>query len=244
MEQKQLFKIRDLRKKDQYKIDDKYLNGYAKILGVYSTAVYNSLARHSEFYTQKAFPSEKLIAEEHNITDRSVRNAIEKLKRANILQIKKERSNKGQWLNNIYFLIDKSEWKQPEELKDTARGIESAIKDNTLRRITHKKDNITATQSVASDYDYKIINRLIELFKLVNPSYERFYGNKTQRQAIERLLKRFGEEKLEKIIKFLPKIFGKPFAPVITTPYLLEQKLANLISYIERYKHNSNLIKI
>ena len=245
MEQQTLFKIRDLRKKDQFKIDDKYLNGYARILGVYATVVYNSLCRHAEFYTQKAFPSEKLIAEEHNITERTVRNAIKKLGIANIIEIKKERSSRGQWLNNTYFLIDKLEWKKPEELNDlwfnqrniktqpeeshdTARGTRSAIKDNTLRRITNKKE--LATPSVAG----KEISDLIELFKPVNPTYERLFANTTQRASLERLVKKFGYEKTGNLISYLPKIFGKPYTPQITTPYMLEQKLGDLLSFIQK----------
>lgn len=174
--QQQLFKVRDLRKKTQFKIDDAYLNGYAKILGVYSTAVYNSLARHAEFESQRAFPSERLIAEEHNITDRSVRNAIKKLKLTNIINIQKERSNQGKWLNNVYILLDKSEWKKPEELKDlwkpigikkqkpeelkvSTRGMKSAIKDNTLRGITHIKDNTYSKNLELAKLLYKLIKK-------------------------------------------------------------------------------------
>ena len=157
MDQQQLFKVRDLRKKDQFKIDDAYLNGYAKILGVYSTAVYNSLCRHAEFNTQKAFPSEKLIAKEHGITERCVRNEVRKLKDANIITIKKERSSKGQWLNNLYILLDKSEWTSPKELKDLwkTKGTERPNQRNLttlpeelkvplrihIKKDTNKKDN-------------------------------------------------------------------------------------------------------
>ena len=114
-EQQQLlaFKIRDLRRKTQYKIDDDYLNIYARILGVYATAVYNSLSRHAEFYSQKAFPSERLIAEEHGIGERTVRKALRILKMANIIEIGKERGRQGKWANNIYFLKDRSEWEKP-----------------------------------------------------------------------------------------------------------------------------------
>ena len=256
-EQKQLFKVRDLRKKDQFKIDDKYLNGYAKILGVYSTAVYASLTRHAEFNSQKAFPSEKLIAEEHSITERCVRNEIKKLKLTNIIAIEKERSSKGQWLNNLYILLDKSEWKKPEELKDLwkTRGTERPNQRNLttepeelkvplrihIKKDTNKKDNKLAKPSFAG----KEVNLLIEKFKGVNPSYEQLFKNKTQRGALQRLVKKYGVIKTGNMIDYLPKIFGKPYAPVITTPYLLEQKLANLINYIQqRSQKKPNIVKI
>ena len=132
-EQQQLqpFKIRDLRKKTQYKIDDAYLNQYARILGVYSTAVYNSLSRHAEFYSQKAFPSERLIAEEHNINERTVRNSIKMLKIANIIDVGKERGRQGKWANNVYFLKDKSEWAKPCELVKKMMDLEDQRHEKT-----------------------------------------------------------------------------------------------------------------
>jgi len=244
--QQTLFKIRDLRKKDQFKIDDAYLNGYAKIFGPATTAVYNSLSRHAEFYTQEAFPSEELIAEEHNITARTVRTAIKKLKSANIIKISKER-RKGKWLNNIYSLIDKSEWIPPEEIKglwlktrgkkqqkpeEITRGNLRPIKDNKGKDNIYK-DTHTAIQGIAVRKDQTIFD-LIELFKPINPTYERLFKNKTQRSSLERLVKKFGQEKVRDMIKGLSKIFGQPYAPTITTPYLLELKLSNYISYIQK----------
>jgi len=257
MEQRQLFKVRDLRKKDQFKIDDRYLNGYARIFGVSTTAVYSSLCRHAEFYSQKAFPSERLIAEEHNISIRTVRRAIEKLKSANIVNIEKVRSSKGQWLNNTYFLIDKLEWKKPEDIKDlwetrgqkqqepedirdATRGHHVSIKDNTLRRITHKKDNTLAKQSFAG----KEINDLIDMFKEVNPSYKRIYSNKTQRAALERIVKDHGTEKIEWVLGILPQTNKEQFAPVITTPLQLEDKLGSLLAFYQKKGKDKKLIKI
>lgn len=187
MEEKQqtLFKIRDLRKKDQFKIDDKYLNGYARIFGTTTTAVYNSLSRHAEFHTQEAFPSEKLIAEEHNITDRSVRTAIKKLKSANIIKVGRERRN-GKWLNNIYSLVDKSEWKSPEEIKDLWLKPEEKNDSNqrkspeekidllriTKGRITNNKDN-KEEKGLVKPTTRQNTNFLKEDYKKIEDTYRR-----------------------------------------------------------------------
>jgi len=265
-EQQKLFKVRDLRKKDQYKIDDLYLNGYARIFGPTTTAVYNSLSRHAKFYTQESFPSEKLIAEEHNITDRSVRKAIKNLKEANIIQVERKKY-KGKWLNNVYFLIDKSEWKKPEEIinelqnqrkkttygstietrgkkeqkpeekNDTTRGKKQPIKD-TNSKDTHIKDNIATSNEVAKRKDQEIFD-LIEKFKEINPSYERLFSNKTQRAAIQRLLDKFGEKKLEKLINTISITNQMKFAPIITTPLELESKLGRLLSFIKQQQQTN-----
>lgn len=82
------------------------------------------------------------------------------------------------------------------------------------------------------------INPLIEIFKEVNPSYERLYANKNQRAAIERMIKKMGIEKLEAIIKFLPKSNSYKHAPKITTPYVLEAKLGDLLAWVNVQKNN------
>jgi len=93
-------------------------------------------------------------------------------------------------------------------------------------------DNKTTDNTLSKDKEIDI-NHFIDKFKLVNPSYEKLFGNKTQRKSIENLLDKLGPEKLEKLIDFLPAIFGKPYAPRITTPYQLEEKLGDLIAYIK-----------
>uniref|UniRef100_A0A6H1ZFV1 Putative DNA binding, helix-turn-helix domain containing protein n=1 Tax=viral metagenome TaxID=1070528 RepID=A0A6H1ZFV1_9ZZZZ len=242
MEQQQLFKVRDLRKKDQYKIDDKYLNGYAKIFGPTTTAVYNSLSRHAEFHTQEAFPSEELIAEEHGIGRKSVQRSIKQLKGANIIKVDRVR-RKGKWLNNMYYLVDRDEWFKPEDIKDLWKakrhwrrkpedikaktiGHQDPIKD------THSKDNTykeLATLQVADP-----INPLIELFKSVNPTYTRLYSDKTQRACLDRLLRLMGREKLEAVINIIQQTNQMPYAPVITTPYELEKKLGSLMAFVKK----------
>ncbi len=118
----------------------------------------------------------------------------------------------------------------------------NALSANNLNALNADKE--LATPSVAERKD-QVIFDLIEKFKAVNPTYERLFGNTTQRGALERLVKKFGKEQIGKMIDYLPKIFGKPYAPVITTPYLLEQKFANYINYVQKEKgRGSKVIKI
>ena len=102
--------IRDLRIKEKFSINDEYLNGYARLCGVYATAVYNSLCRHAD-KNQECFPSIKLISEQHAISERAVIRAIKKLLEWSIIKKTRERKNNGKWENNIYQLLDKSQWK-------------------------------------------------------------------------------------------------------------------------------------
>lgn len=100
------FKVRDLRKKQQFIIDDAYLNDYARLMSPYATCVYLSLCRHAD-KAQKAFPSIRRIAEQHHISTKSVKRGLKELLSWNI--IRKQRL--GGRMSNTYWLLDKSEWK-------------------------------------------------------------------------------------------------------------------------------------
>lgn len=245
--QQTLFKVRDLRQKTQFKIDDVYLNGYARICGVNATLVYMSLCRHAEFNSQKAFPSQNKIGFELGISVASVKRGIKALTEYNIIKIDKEKM-RGKFSNNVYYLIDKSEWEPaiaPQELREkkthhssetvahTPPTAGDTLKDNKVLRITKKKDNKDlAMPSIAGNR----LNDLIELFKPINPSYERLFSNKTERAALERLVNKFGDKAVESMIKILPQIVKKPYAPKITTPYQLERDLGKLKIFFEQEK--------
>lgn len=107
------FKVRDFRHKKWFMMDDTYLNGYAKILGPHATCVYLSLCRHADNKEQSSFPSQELIAKEHSISRRTVESKIGLLREYNIIKTVRERSEKGRWSRNTYYLLDKSEWILP-----------------------------------------------------------------------------------------------------------------------------------
>ncbi len=105
------FKVRDLRHKQFFMVDDAYLNGYAKFCGINATGVYCSLCRHAS-KDQVCFPSKKLIAEELNISERYVYTAIKILESFGIIRIsQKTRRENGKFHSLTYVLADKSRWK-------------------------------------------------------------------------------------------------------------------------------------
>lgn len=134
-------------------IDDAYLNGYAKLFPVSVSVVYVSLCRHAD-KEQVSFPSQILIAEEHNIDERTVRRAINTLIKAGLISLNRVRNNKGMWLNNTYTLLDKSVWLSKEEillrgLGKKSRGhqspmdIQRTIKTSSRGHQTPTKDTHT-----------------------------------------------------------------------------------------------------
>ena len=87
---------------------------------------------------------------------------------------------------------------------------------------------------------------IIDLFKAVNPSWETMMRNKTECAAAIRLLDKYGRDKLEGIVKWLPKVNGQPYAPTVTSPWQLESKLGALKAYAdkERSKGQKNQVGV
>ena len=119
-----------------------------------------------------------------------------------------------------------------KELKQLSNGIQNVYKVDTQVRLGKDsigKDKEEATTSVAG------IPEIFKIFEEKNPAIKRMYGNTTQRGACERLITKFGLEKVIGYAKFAIKVLGMPFSPRITTPYLLETKWADL----EAFYHES-----
>lgn len=86
----------------------------------------------------------------------------------------------------------------------------------------------------------KEVNEIIGLFKDINlTAYKGWYKNKTQRQAISDLLKEIGVQKLKAAISVLPQTNEMKYAPSITTPLQLKEKLTQLRNFIIKEKKNS-----
>lgn len=117
--------------------------------------------------------------------------------------------------------------KQVQVLPKQALGV---TQTGTHKR-QYTKDNNTKEILQSNDCG-KQINLLMDEFKIINPAIN--FGNKTQRNAIEWFLKEFGEEKALGFIKAAIAVHGKPYAPRITTPYQLKEKLSELDSFYKQ----------
>ena len=122
-------------------------------------------------------------------------------------------------LRNKKTLVNKSA--QTREQKFTQLGNESIPTKETLT-----KENITKES----------INGILPFFKDVNPSYTRLFAIPAQRAALSRLIDKYGVEWVTGVIKKLPEITSRPYAPRITTPYELEMKLGQLKVFLQQEK--------
>ncbi|MBV6514254.1 MAG: hypothetical protein FMNOHCHN_03844 [Ignavibacteriaceae bacterium] len=107
-----------------------------------------------------------------------------------------------------------------------------------------KEKKETITKETITKESNNEISLFIDLFKNVNPSYRRFFANKTERAAADRLLTQYGLERLSNLVAKLPDIISKPYAPVITSPYLLEVKMGALLAYMKKQSTTVNKYKV
>ena len=84
----------------------------------------------------------------------------------------------------------------------------------------------------------------MEIFYKINPTLN--WGNKTQRNACQEMIKRFGLEKTLKLAEYATSIQGQPFSPTVTTPYQLKEKVTQVISYFQKQSQNNkpNIVSI
>lgn len=137
--------------------------------------------------------------------------------------------NKNNWLDSrristteytkergLLTLNDKKEYVLSSGLA-SAKREESSIEEYRIEE-----------KSIDSDVPSQDIISIIDSFKEVNPSYNKWYKNKTQREAITRLIKTHSFEQVLKVITLLPKTNGMSYMPTITTPLQLEDKWSQL----------------
>ncbi|MBI3599744.1 MAG: helix-turn-helix domain-containing protein [Nitrospinae bacterium] len=161
MAKEKLFKVRDLRKKEQFIIDDVYLNGWAKRCGIYATGVYMSLCRHAD-KCQGCYPSQNKIAEELNISVSQVKRAIKILERHKIIK----RVRVGKRLCNVYFLLNRSEWLKGDS---SNRAQVIALLDTSNIKDAHKKDtHLSPLSPINKNLRENILKRIKKYFPDTN----------------------------------------------------------------------------
>lgn len=130
----------------------------------------------------------------------------------------------------------------------------NSVSDNAKKRLRKRKKSLAITDTTITNNKKQYIQKqgavqstavkenleipeIIKAFELVNPACKKYYGNTTQRQACDDLIKTYGFERVMSVIeKTLPKTNGMTYFPTITTPVQLFEKWANLESKIRQYQ--------
>jgi phage replication O-like protein O len=122
----------------------------------------------------------------------------------------------------------------PKGVISVTKGGNRVVPFGAHTKETITKETITIGSSGVPPLQ---IQSFINMFKPINPSYQRLFGNRTERACAARLILQHGYEKMEQTLMALPDILGQPYAPQISTPYELEKKLGKLLQFIQQEKN-------
>lgn len=133
-----------------------------------------------------------------------------------------------------------------EVVKPAIPTIDNTKYNITTRDITragaHDADNngLETKNNLPKGFQDEV-NLILEMFyKSINPNIN--FANKLNRDAVKWLLEKNGFEKVEQFVRAAISVFGKPYAPVITTPYQLKEKLSSLQAYITSHEEREGRI--
>ena len=164
--------------------------------------------------------------------------ATQKTTRGMIIKI--ANYSKYQTLDNYYFNI-KSDTESDTKAKQKRNKSDTILKNEKKEKKEKNKNNLRAEPAetepkVLTEKELEAeklkagIAEILDLFyKTINPDIS--FGNKTTRSACEHLIKKYGLEPAKGATKYAISIQGKPYAPTITTPYQLKEKMSALIIY-------------
>lgn len=151
-------------------------------------------------------------------------------------------TQKGKDKGTLYrFNKDYSTWKPlPKKVIITQKGKGVTQKGNkSLPNRGHTKVDITKVdiqkQLAPSNDSANPINQVIDIFyNSINPAIN--YANKSSRDAAKWLVDKYGLEKTLRTAEYAVTLHGVLYAPQITTPGQLKDKLATLKGYYEQHK--------
>lgn len=94
-------------------------------------------------------------------------------------------------------------------------------------------------QDIIHSLEGKQWNELIDLFEPLNPMFKEFYKNRTERSALDEVVKTFGFNETKNLLLVLPKIVLIPYAPKITKPTELKRDLGKIKIFLGQTKNNN-----
>jgi hypothetical protein len=149
------------------------------------------------------------------------------------------------WKKNVDYYEDKRGEKIDTPLHSRGeRIVEQGVKARG-ERIVDKEEPVKKEPSFKKTSAIAVpINELLNLFEGVNPSFSELYKRKNQRDAAQWLLEKYGIEKMTGMLRALPEIVSRPYAPNITTPIQLKENLGKLLNFINQEKSKGSKNKV
>ena len=202
---------------------------------------------HKQFLRGDCFVSGNEIAMNTGATPDQIKKCLTWLRDNDMVSTR--RSTRGMTVTvNKY-----GHYQDLQENESTRRGTTKAPEKHQRSTTIQRNEGIEemnsetepdlATPSAVADKGPNEVNKVMEAFQMkINPTIS--YGNKTQRAAAQSLLTLLGSEKLMRTIEYVASIQNEQFAPTITTPYQLKEKMAQLTAYFNKNTASKNTIAV
>lgn len=173
----------------------------------------------------------KQLSIESGISESSVENILKYFEIEH--QIEQQKTNKFRLISVKNYDVYQGNEQEIEQLA-IQQGIQQNDTNKNIKNIKNIKERNKSEET--SQETVKPVSEIQEVF---NTFYEAGnkginFGNKTERAAAEWLVKEYGLKKTVSTIKYAMSIAGKPYAPVITTPFQLKNNIAKLMAYYKR----------
>lgn len=122
----------------------------------------------------------------------------------------------------------------PNGLGDSTQSI---VSDDPTYTRYNTDINTNITTDTISEQSSQEIPEIIKEFESLNPACKNFYGNKTQRKAVQDLIDVHGYDRVVFLIReVLPKSNKVAYMPNITTPVQLRDGYAKLENALHKHK--------
>ena len=197
-----------------------------------------------------AWPSQEYLTWATGLKKRQIINVLTSLKESGYIKS----FQRGKRRSNLYYLnMDKIYQESKDWIEDVKRKMDKkvakfgkgdvqsiappmevqSIAPPIVREQVVREHKVLAGDTVSS----RDIIEIITLFKEINPNAIDWFGHKTYRTCIARLIEKLNVEKVKELVGALKFTNIMPFAPRITTPKILENKYADLIAFIQQQKN-------
>lgn len=80
------------------------------------------------------------------------------------------------------------------------------------------------------------VNDIMNIFYKINPTLN--WGNRTYRKSAKDLIDKFGFDETKQMAEAAVSIQGQSYAPTITNPYELKEKLLKVKLFFDRRENN------
>ena len=160
------------------------------------------------------------IEDERHITI----NNFEKRQNSNLSDA--ERAKRYREKHNVTTVTQKS---------DDSNARVDKIRKDKIRKDIYKHSSTTSKAIASRDSEFSQLGaEVVKAFEGINHSAKRWYNNRTQRSACDRLIEAHGLERVKEVIAILPQTNSMQYVPTITTPLQLDDKWSSLEAALRR----------